>query len=149
MTFRSGGTRARVPAMDFTSMVDMVFLLIIFFLATSSLAELNRQQMNLPQERGEPEAELVKPGFVVNVMGDGRMITNGREVSLSEVLVQIDGEIAKLGGEAASLDLLVRAERNTPLQFVNVLAEELSSRGVRAWKLGTEIPRTGSMRGRG
>ena len=67
--------------MNLTPMVDMVFLLLVFFLAATTLArEEVELDLRLPEaksgERGEGDRQLI-----VNVFADGRISVDGREVT--------------------------------------------------------------------
>lgn len=123
-------------------MIDVVFLLIIFFLTTSSLIELTRAPVELPEEAGQTVTEEKQPGIVVNVMSSGELIVENQSMTRSEFLRKVDAEIARLGGEGERLDLLLRADRNASLLHVNALAEALMERNIRSWRLATEMPTT-------
>lgn len=139
MRFRSPDMRERVMPMDITAMVDVVFLLIIFFLTTSSLVELTRERMELPEQPGE-EAESETPGLVVNINRVGDLIVEREVVSLDQLMSMVAAEIRKEGGNPARVDLLVRADRDASLEVVNDVAERLAGLGLRSWRLGTHVP---------
>ncbi|MBM4062392.1 MAG: biopolymer transporter ExbD [Planctomycetes bacterium] len=92
--------------MNLTPMIDMVFLLLIFFLAATTLArEEVELDLRLPEARsGQPGA----PGqqIVVNVLADGRMSVEGREVTL-EALRQ---KLAAAAARRADQSVLVRGD---------------------------------------
>ena len=56
-------------------------------------------------------------------------------LSLDELMARLEAEIRKAGPE--SVDLLVRADRDSSAANINQLAERLAAAGVRSWKLGT------------
>lgn len=120
-------------------MVDVVFLLIIFFLTTSSLVELTRANVDLPEETGEKENITESPGLIINVTANGRLIVDGEEIPFQRGLAMVAGEVDKAGGSAA-VDVLIRADRDAPLRVINDLAEGLMDLDVRGWRLGTQIP---------
>lgn len=134
-------TPSRTLSPDITPMIDVVFLLIIFFLTTSSLIELTRAPVELPEEPGREVAEEQRAGVVVNVMSTGELVVESQSLTRDEFLRRVDGEIARLGGDASRLDLLLRADRSASLVHVNELAEALMEREVRSWRLATEVPR--------
>lgn len=144
MRFNGKQTRERSVSLDFTSMCDMVFLLIIFFLTTSSMTQLSRAQLELPRQIGEDQpgtsSAQQRPGLVVNLNARGEYIVDGLPISRIELLAKLDGEIAKNNGDAMTLDVLVRADRRAPLSHLNALADDLLERGVRGWRLATESP---------
>lgn len=126
--------------MDITSLVDVVFLLIVFFLTTTSLVEMSRARLDLPEERGEGEIDAETPGLIVNISADGTYIVDSEAVTLARAVRMVRTEIEKAGGPE-NVDLLLRADRNAPLVHVNALARELVTEGLASWRLGTQIPR--------
>ena len=68
--------------MNLTPMVDVVFLLLVFFLAATTFArEEVELDLRLPEAKsGQPAS--VGQQLVVNVMADGRLSVEGREVTL-------------------------------------------------------------------
>ncbi len=138
MRFTPQGSAGRGVEIDITAMVDVVFLLIIFFLTTSSLVELTRAQLDLPKEAGEESAEEERSGIVINITKEGEFIIESATVTRTELLARIDAALAESGDEA--LDLLVRADRSAPLVYINELATDLMDRDVRGWRLATEVP---------
>ena len=44
--------RAGVPLMNMTPMIDVVFLLLIFFMTVSQVSQINRERLRLPKEKG-------------------------------------------------------------------------------------------------
>ncbi len=141
MRIRPPANRDRLLALDLTPMCDMVFLMLIFFLTTSSLTQLSRAQLELPQEPGEAGAmHAERPALVVNMDAAGGLIVDGEAISFVELMGKVDEEIVKNDGNAAAIDMLIRADRRTSLVHVNALAESLLGAGVRGWRLATEIP---------
>jgi biopolymer transport protein ExbD len=63
-------------AVDITPMIDVVFLLIIFFMTTAQYALLTRTELDLPKEKGEQREEAEEAGLVVNITSDGQLIVS-------------------------------------------------------------------------
>lgn len=64
-----------------TPLADVVFLLLVFFLAATTLARHEVElDLRLPRARSGQEAGPQKP-LVVNVFADGRLVVDGREVT--------------------------------------------------------------------
>ena len=59
---------------EMTPMIDIVFLLIIFFMVAAQFAQQARLEMQLPQERGESLKDSQSTGLVINIRKDGAII---------------------------------------------------------------------------
>ena len=82
-----------------TPMIDVVFLLIIFFLVSSHLAKQEAQmELDLPNANsGASAADDPAARVVINVTADGGLLVGGHRVSQEQLVqrlsqrVQIDG----------------------------------------------------------
>lgn len=82
MRLDDGDDPDRDDVMNLTPMVDVVFLLLVFFLAATTFAnEEVELDLRLPEAR---TGEVRAPGqpMVVNLAADGRILVQGREVTL-------------------------------------------------------------------
>ena len=138
MNLRPRENRPRTMPIDMTAMVDVVFLLIIFFLTTTSLIEKTRIPLDLAREAGAAQTPDALPAIVVNITADGELIVDGRVLEERQVLEVVDRVVAAAEGDGSQVDLLIRADRQASLVHVNRLALALRSRGVRGWRLATQ-----------
>jgi biopolymer transport protein ExbD len=122
-----------------TPMIDVVMQLLIFFMFTSQLAALVRSPVDLPREPGEQESGARKPSMVIDVRSDGMLLVDSRYVTRSELTQLIKSEVSRVG-DAAVMDVLVRADQTAPARYLNDVARELVRQGVRRWRLGTQEP---------
>jgi biopolymer transport protein ExbD len=139
VNLRPRPSRERVAPLDLTSLVDVVFILIIFFLTTSSLIDTLRAKIDLPVEAGNEQAPDRPTTLIVNVDRRGGYVVETREVGLDQLRGMIEAEIVRAGSPAA-LDLLVRPDRDASLAPVNDLARALVDLGASGWRIATEIP---------
>ena len=111
--------RARVPmrlskrrrptkvAMNMTPMIDVTFLLLIFFMTVSQVSKLNREQLELPRQQGTEEQ---KPSIMtVNINQAGQLIVGGTGYHLSELISLLGDEISRLGDDPSRLTVVLRA----------------------------------------
>lgn len=145
MRFRSFADRPRVAPIDLTPMVDMVFLLIIFFLTTSSFIEKTKADVELPEEKGEAVQEVKRGSVIINITRNGTFVISGEYLSLDQIVRRIDAE-AEAGRAVADLDVVVRVDRLAPITRLNDLARRLSDAGVKRWRLSTVVPQEGGAR---
>ena len=143
MRFGYSHQHSRHVDVDMTAMIDVVFLLIVFFMSTAQFAKLTKAAVDLPLEQGEEERHAEDAGLVVNVTMAGAIIVDDREVSLSRLMVMVQTEIDRAGGDPAAVELWLRADKRAPAQSVNEIALALTELNVRSWRLATEQPMPG------
>lgn len=67
------------PGLDMTPVIDMVFLLLTFFLAATTFHQTEREmQVALPEARAAGPISAAMREIVINVTSDGRAIVSGR-----------------------------------------------------------------------
>jgi biopolymer transport protein ExbD len=124
-----------------TSMLDINFLLIMFFMVTAHFQRESRANLELPMEKGEAEVQVDEAGLVINVMKDGGIIIKNQDVPLEALKGMVQGEVAKQpGGRADQLKLMVRVDRNAPTLHLNKVVTMLREAGVGVIRVATEIP---------
>ena len=63
-----------------TPMIDIVFLLIIFFMTVSQVSEVNRERLELPQQQGSQDQ---KPAVLtININELGEILVGGSRLSV-------------------------------------------------------------------
>lgn len=98
------------PNIDLTPVIDMVFMLLIFFLVATTFHQAEREmQIALPEARAAGPIALTLREIVINVDAAGRVIVSGREMS-HESLSAMIAEAAKNNPEQK---VTVRGDRNT------------------------------------
>jgi len=140
--FTSALSREREVTVDITAMIDVVFLLIIFFMTTAQVARLTHTEIDLPLERGDQQATPDEAGLVININASGEIIVASRVVGLAELEEIVRSEIRKDPHRpAAQLKLLLRADRTVSASYLNSVVRLLDSLGVGVARLATEVPR--------
>ena len=124
-----------------TSMLDINFLLIMFFMMTAHFQRETSALLNLPQEQGEKETQPDEAGLVINVRANGEIVVSGIVIDLAELRRRVDAQVANLeAGDAKNLKLMVRADRDARSADLNRVVSLLHERGVGTIRIATEIP---------
>ncbi len=142
MNFAGSSRRERRLLVEITPMIDVVFLLIIFFMMTAQFARQSRVDLELPKEAGEQDPSAADDGLVINILASGEIIVGQRTVDLDELEVFVKQEIARREGADAALGapLLIRADANGDTAVLNAVVSRVQRLGVGAARLGTESP---------
>ena len=99
--------------MNMTPLIDVVFLLIIFFLVSSHLARQETQlDLELPDATtGEQERESSQRRVTLNLTAEGRLMLAGQETRVERLAERLQYEAAQSQGP---LEVRLRADQSVP-----------------------------------
>ncbi len=139
MGFTSRKSRPTIPKVELTPMIDVVFLLIIFFMVVAQFAKQARLEMNLPREIGDRAGEE-EAGLVINIDADGRIVleTDEPPVSIDELKGRVRAAMATSGADWQSL--IIRADQDGTAKTLNEVLEMLHEQGLSATRIATQVP---------
>jgi len=108
------------PSLNLTSMIDIVFLLIIFFMVGTQFTDLERKyDVSLPTVSDAPPLSATPDEVVVNVSQGGGLVVAGR----TRTLEQLESDLRTAQQRYADQVVLVRGDGRVEYQNVmNVLA---------------------------
>tara|TARA_B100001113_G_scaffold33697_1_gene23923 strand:+ start:2080 stop:2475 length:396 start_codon:yes stop_codon:yes gene_type:complete len=119
------GRNKITPEFSMSSMTDIVFLLLIFFMIASTLAkELNTIDIKLPEAKGKTENRNT---IYVTINNKSQFYINSNEVSKSK----IRNELLKELNESSSKSLVLRAEQKVPLDEVVYVMDLANKNGIK------------------
>ena len=128
-------TRAEI---NMTPMIDIVFLLIIFFMTVTQVSEINRERLELPQLQG---AEDQKPTtLIVNVDQAGDIIVSGNQIKIPRLLAIVSQELAKVGEDATRLTVVLRADQRGTSRTVNEIVTSLARMQITRVRIAVQVP---------
>lgn len=105
------------PAEDFqmAPMIDMVFLLLVFFMCVSTLAQADRTiELDLPESEESRVPEDLANRGIISVRADGTIVLARGEVTLEEMQNIIRSGLQ----DQPQMRIQVRADANTPFREV-------------------------------
>ena len=130
--------RKRVDlAFNMTPMIDIVFLLIIFFMTVSQITRVNEELLELPKQKGVEEVD--PETYTVNIRNDGTLVISGRQVDTSEAILFISQELAEKGGDPSAIRVLIRCDRRATTDSPNELVRRLVDLGIRQVRVTVEV----------
>ncbi|MEJ6651978.1 MAG: biopolymer transporter ExbD [OM182 bacterium] len=135
MKFRQ--VRRELPALNLTPLIDIVFLLLIFFMVTTSFSRETRLLVSLPEASGSAEnaAETIE----VLVDREGGYAINGRRLVNAEVDSLVRGLELESGGDVSLLVVLV-ADAEVQHQSVVSAMEAIGRAGFTSLSIATREP---------
>ena len=111
-----------------TPMIDIVFLLIIFFMTVSQITKTADHPLPLPRVNdGDTTAQTAS--ITINLDRQGAIIIGGQILTLEETISSIQKKLTKSGNDPAQIKIQIRCDRNCPSRHVTELFEKLASLG--------------------
>ncbi len=99
--------------MEMTPLIDVVFLLIIFFMIVSQLVHADVEELTLPDaDTGSATTEAQPGKIIVNVPASGELLIGGRVVPPDVFEQLLAGELATRSADDVSV--LIRGDREAP-----------------------------------
>ncbi|MDO7657773.1 MAG: biopolymer transporter ExbD [OM182 bacterium] len=135
MKFRQ--VRRELPALNLTPLIDIVFLLLIFFMVTTSFSRETRLLVSLPEASGS--AENAAESIEVLVDREGGYAINGRRLVNAEVDSLVRGLELESGGDISLLVVLV-ADAEVQHQSVVTAMEAIGRAGFASLSIATREP---------
>src|SRR6266576_3683660 len=108
---------------NMTPMIDVTFLLLIFFMTVNQVSKAQREEIPLPQLTGTQDQS--EEALVINVSREGQIIVASNTVSLPELIGIASAELASAGNDSSRLTVLVRADRHGNCRTVNQIVTAL------------------------
>ncbi|MBI1347486.1 biopolymer transporter ExbD [bacterium] len=128
------------PGINLTSMLDVVMLLIIFFMLGSQFTEEERQyDIQLPTVADTPALTGQPDEIVVNIREDGRISARKVEMTLEELAAFLQDAAERFPGQA----VVVRGDAHTEYQHVMDVMSTARKAGIRNLSLANR-PRESS-----
>ncbi|MCH2181004.1 MAG: biopolymer transporter ExbD [Mariniblastus sp.] len=120
---------AKKYGFNMTPMIDVVFLLIIFFLVSSHLARQENQiEMELPvAQSADDDVEQDTPRVTVNVKEDGTIWVGGRPVSAEALIQRLTAARQQQGDD---LEVRIRGSRVAPYAFFEPIMLACTESGI-------------------
>ena len=134
MKFRRGAQQNEL-AINITPLIDVVFLLLIFFMVTTSFNRENWMQVNLPQANAQtPEAPAARIDVVVD--RDGNYLVNG-DALVNNRITTLIAALEREGGGDDSLLVVLTADENARHQAVVTAMEGIGRAGFASLQIAT------------
>ena len=107
------------PEVNMTPVIDMVFLLLIFFLVATKFADVERDvRVRPPASRNARAIMDIPSEIIINIARNGNMLIAGQVRSLDD----IEQLLAKATRQNPRQAVVIRGDKETVLQFaVNIL----------------------------
>jgi biopolymer transport protein ExbD len=121
---------------NMTPMIDVVFLLMIYFMTTLNAASVSKEELELPQLKGSQDQ--TETALTVNVSQSGEIFVVGESITLQQLIAMASDEIGRLDNDPARLNVVVRADRRGTSRTVNEVVSALVKLDVSRIQIGVQ-----------
>ncbi len=130
-------TRA-APDVNLTPLIDVVFLLLIFFMVTTTFTDEGKLTITLPEASGEPASTL--PIVLEVIVGsDGRFAVNGKVLTTSDAKTLTAAVIDAAAGDT-NIPFVITADANSSHQSVVTVMDVAGKAGFENISITTIYP---------
>lgn len=143
LVFRPSRRRRRV-SLNLTSLIDVLFLLLIFFMLTSTFRQMGEMELQLPESSTSTPAQIgqeVRPTEVV-LRSDGSLLLDGEPLDHEQLVQRLRAKVAEREDARVALNAEADARHADVVKLID-LVRELGFAGL---SLGTEL-RPGAAQG--
>ncbi|MCF6323721.1 MAG: biopolymer transporter ExbD [Gammaproteobacteria bacterium] len=126
------------PEVNLTSLIDVVFLLLIFFMVSTTFTKESEITVDLPEANAEPvEAAIAPIDLTIDVKG--RFYINQQKV-VNRQAATLKKAIQLVSDGRKDVSLVISADANTPYQAVVTAMDAARQLGIVKLSLATKQP---------
>lgn len=129
------------PEIDLAPLIDVVFLMLIFFMVSTTFIKEASLKVSLPQASAQPIAPAAKPIEVtvnqqgIYFLGDHPLPDNREETLRQALALRLDGR------DPQTVQLIIRADAHTEHLHVIAALDAASLAGFQRVAIATKLPR--------
>ena len=125
------------PTVDLTSLIDVVFLLLLFFMVSTTFEHQALLKVDLPEASAVEDRPEVPANLELVIDSEGRMFLNDQRLADSDERT-LRAAIEQAVGEERTLPLVLRADRLTPHHFVVTAMDVAAQMGFSNLSIATD-----------
>lgn len=124
------------PEINVTSFIDVLLLLLIFFMLATTFVDEGRINMRLPDASAKVDATAPKPTLEIAVSATGVYTVNGKEL-INTSTDTLSSAINKAAGDDREQMVLIRADARSTHQSVVTAMDVLGKLGFKSISMAT------------
>lgn len=125
-------------SVNLTPLIDVVFLLLIFFMVSTTFTQETHLNLDLPEATGE-DSESVPKQIEIVISIDGQYVLNGRSL-VNNQLATLRKALRDQASGDMSTPLVITADAKTPHQAVITAMDAAGQEGFSHLSLTTQKP---------
>ena len=125
------------PTVDLTSLIDVVFLLLIFFMVSTTFEHQSVLKVDLPEASTVEAPNEQSERLELVIDNSGLMFLNDQQLIDSDART-LRAAFEQAAGDRRDLPLILRADRETPHHFVVTAMDVAGQLGFRKLTIATD-----------
>jgi biopolymer transport protein ExbD len=127
-----------LDSLTLTPLIDVVFLLLIFFLVATQFAQDDEQlPIQLPSASNALPMTLEPDELVISVGEDGTYVAQGRRRTIREIEILVGQSVAD---NPQRQTVIIRGDRRVPFEYIVVLLDLMHRLQVPSYRIAAEDP---------
>ena len=127
--------RSKAPGLALTSMLDVIFLLLCFFVTVSVFSQWESEiSIKLPSATTAEEPDRLPGEIIVNLSKDGKVTVNGNRLGLNDLKDRLS-RVAKFYPDQA---VIIRADKEVRYEFLVELIDTCRAANVWNFSFATD-----------
>ena len=126
-------------SVNLTPLIDVVFLLLIFFMVSTTFTRETQLAIDLPEASGEVREQQKKTQVEIVIGKDGEYSVNGKSLVNSQ-LDTLKNALGKVSEGDSELPLIITADAKTPYQSVVTAMDAAGQLGFANLSMTTRKP---------
>ena len=127
-------------AVNLTPLIDVVFLLLIFFMVSTSFTDLSELVVNLPEAEGE-QRQAERKGLEIVITANEEMFLNGTPFPADDKNLRLI--LVEKAGSRRDIPISIIADADTRHAMVVMSMDTVSQLGFKQLSISTQKPLTG------
>jgi biopolymer transport protein ExbD len=124
------------PELNLISLIDVVLLLLIFFMVSTTFVDEARIRVQLPQASNKPAAAEQRDPIEITVTASGEYRVNGRTL-INTSAATLSAAVSRLAGETRETPITIRADARATHQSVVTAMDVVGRLGFRVINIAT------------
>ena len=122
--------RAGTPKIDIVPLVDVLMVLIVFFLMTMQFQDLRALNVKLPKIK-TAGSNLIQGQLVVGIKSSGEYELNGNASNVTEIQTIMES----IADAQKDTQILIAADEDVPLKFLTAIVDLCRQSGLENFRL--------------
>lgn len=124
------------PELNLTSLIDVVLLLLVFFMVSTTFVDDSRIQIQLPQAGTEAAPQTRRDPIEITITASGEYSVNGRAL-LNNSAATLSAAVTKLAGKGRDNPVTIRADARATHQSVVTAMDVVGRLGFKGINIAT------------